>query len=191
VLHLQAAGDPVVPADLASWFTERACHFYLAGLRQAGRAAGLAELDAARARLRDEDGIEHVILSAQGRAAVAAVRWCGRQRDGAPGSDGWREPDASRPRSPDALILYQPVLPVRRNRRLSIGCPVLVLSGVPRPPLLRVPRPAPRLGGHVTWLQLPDLAGSVKTAGPGRRAFLDELGRWLGAYMYGLAGDLL
>ncbi len=42
VLHVQAAGDPAVPADLVSWFTERAFHFYLAGLRLPGqsRAAG-------------------------------------------------------------------------------------------------------------------------------------------------------
>ena len=28
VLHVQAAGDPAVPPDLASWYTERAFHFY-------------------------------------------------------------------------------------------------------------------------------------------------------------------
>ncbi len=33
VLHVQAAGDPAVPSDVADWFTERAFHFYLAGLR--------------------------------------------------------------------------------------------------------------------------------------------------------------
>jgi hypothetical protein len=194
ILHVQAAGDPVVPADLASWFTERACHFYLAGLRRARRAGAGAfgDLDAACARIRDEDGMEHVILSAQGPAALPAVLWCDRQRGGAPGSDDWRRPGPSRLPSPDALILYQPVWPVRRHLRLSVDCPVLVLSGPPaRSPLLRVPRQAPRLGGHVTWLQLPDLADAVKMAGPGRRAFLDELGRWLGAYMYGLADDQL
>jgi hypothetical protein len=191
VLHLQAAGDPVVPADLASWFTERACHFYLVGLRRAGRgrAGALAELDAACARLRDEDGIEHVILSAQGRAALAAVLWSDRKQAAGAGRDGARDPVASRQPSLDALILYQPAWPARRQLRLSIGCPVLVLSGQPaRPPLLRVPRQAPRLGLHVTWRQLPELADAVQLPGPGRRAFLDELGRWLGAYMYGLAG---
>jgi hypothetical protein len=36
VLHLQAAGDPAVPSGLGDWFTERAFHFYLAGLRLPG-----------------------------------------------------------------------------------------------------------------------------------------------------------
>jgi len=197
VLHLQAAGDPVVPADLAGWFTERACHFYLVGLRLPGRVLpgrparrangrAVAQLDAACARLHDVDGMEHVILSAQGRAAMVAALWCDRQRE------GWR---AGEPQLPiaDALILYQPIWPARQRPRLSIGCPVLALSGQPARSRLRLrrQRPAPHLGDHVTWLQMPEVVDAVSLAGPGRRAFFDELGRWLGAYMYGFAGDKL
>ncbi|MBO0836302.1 MAG: hypothetical protein J2P28_12470, partial [Actinobacteria bacterium] len=94
VLHLQATGDPAVPAELAGWFTERACHFYLAGLRQSaplwrlrrsGRAAErtFAELDEVHAYLREAEGINHVIVSAQGPAAVAAALWCDRRREDA------------------------------------------------------------------------------------------------------------
>jgi len=41
-----------------------------------------------------------------------------------------------------------------------------------------------QLGSHVTRLALPD-------AGEDRRAYLAELGRWLGAYMYGQGRDQL
>jgi hypothetical protein len=55
-----------------------------------------------------------------------------------------------------------------------------------------VPR---QVAGHVTWLQLPDAGapgGMAELAGgAGRQAFLAELGRWLGAYMYGPPPDRL
>ena len=100
VLHVQAAGDPAVPSDLADWFTERAFHFYLAGLRlphrltarPGGRSlvAACADLDAACAQLRQADGIGQVIVAAQGRGALAAALWseCGR-RQRAAGDCGW------------------------------------------------------------------------------------------------------
>jgi hypothetical protein len=50
------------------------------------------------------------------------------------------------------------------------------------------------LGQHVTWLFLDDaLESGSATArpGPGRRRLFDEMGRWLGAYMYGKARDQL
>ena len=87
VLHVQAAGDPAVPADLADWFTERAFHFYLAGLRLPGRVtlparpgghalgSACADLNAACARLRGDDGMGHVIVTAQRRGALAAALW--------------------------------------------------------------------------------------------------------------------
>ena len=46
-----------------------------------------------------------------------------------------------------------------------------------------------QLGGHVTWLRLP--AGPAVDDTAGRRQFFDELGRWLGAYMYGHVRDQL
>ena len=65
VLHVQAAGDPPVPADLASWFTERGFQFYVAGVRlpftlsprHADRelTSVFADLDAASACLREDN----------------------------------------------------------------------------------------------------------------------------------------
>jgi hypothetical protein len=195
VLHVQAAGDPAAPADLADWFTERAFHFYLAAVRLpsrvtiSGRACGsaldaaCAELDAACARLRQAEGMGHV----------------------------------------DALVLYEPELPTRPALKLNITCPVLVVTG-PRSAACSItgtgaqrgggkwplrPRRAAgdpvagpaQLGGHVTWLQLPETTGAVSSAvrapaaglasTAGRQTFFDELGRWLGAYMYGQMRDQL
>jgi hypothetical protein len=207
VVHLQATGDPVVPADLASWFTERCCNFYLAGLRLPSasmrpwrptrRASdrAFAELDAICARVRHEDGAEHVIVSAQGRAAAIAARWCDRR-----GGEGQDLFSAPRPRTADALILYQPVWPAGAWVRLDISCPVLVLSGPVLRSLraLRRPGEAVHLGGHVTCLRLPEYAGLASPAGlagvaggPRSRAFFAELGRWLGTYMYGQPVDQL
>jgi hypothetical protein len=208
VVHLQAAGDPVVPADLAAWFTERCCHFYLCGLRlpsaslrlwrPARRATerAFAELDAVCAHVRDADGAKHVIMSAQGRAAAVAARWCGLRGR----SDDRDMLSAPRPRAADALILYQPVWPTGARVRLDISCPVLVLSGPSSRSLraLRRPGEAVRLGGHVTCLQLPEYAALASPAGlagvasgPASRAFFAELGRWLGTYMYGQPVDQL
>ena len=222
VLHLQATGDPAVPSGLGDWFTERAFHFYLAGLRLpgglslpgglalAGRDAGrplgsaVADLDAACAQLRHADGIGHVIVAAHGRAALAVALWADVRGDvlaggGADLAGG----------GPDALILFEPALPARPAINLNIACPVLVLtspvsSDPPRIGSLRARflhagpvwagpvgaglrqhRPGAaiaRLGSHVTWLQLRE---------PGEQAVVDELGRWLGAYMYGSRRDRL
>jgi hypothetical protein len=187
VLHVRAPGDPVVPPGLASWFTERGFDFYqavvtvparpvtlgpgLAGGRLARGRLGpaFADLDAVCARLRQADGMDQVIVSAQGGVAAAVAQWAGQPETCA-----------------DALILYQPALPARRGLRLDIGCPVLVLSGA------RASRPAgaARLGSHVTWVQLTGAAELDLAGGLGEAVVLDrgvlyaELGRWLGAYMY-------
>jgi hypothetical protein len=206
VLHLQAAGDPVVPADLAAWFTERACHFYLVGLRLPGRPGSLrrpgraaerifAELDAVDAHLREADGIEHIIVSAQGSAAVAAALWCARRADNEAGAGGL--PSSPPRRAADALILYRPAWPRGPALRLDIACPVLVLCPAGGGPGRRLRRPAiPRqVAGHVTWLRLPDAGAPAglpdMAGGAGRRAFFAELSRWLGAYMYGPPPDRL
>jgi hypothetical protein len=205
VVHVQATGDPVVPADLAAWFTERSCHFYLFGLRlpasarpwrSAGRAAerAFAELDAVCAYVRAADGVEHVIVSAQGRAAAVAARWCDRRS----GSESGRDVLSASPQpGADALILYQPVWPTGARVGLDISCPVLVMSGEASRSLRR-PGVAVRLGGHVTSVQLPEYAGLASPAGlagvaggPASPAFFAELGRWLGAYMYGQHADQL
>jgi len=185
VLHVQAPGDPAAPAGLGDWFTERAFHFYLAGLRLparlarrdlAGRparrslAAAFADLDAASTQLRDADGIGHLIVTAQGRSALAAALWSSAR--------SITRPDATA----DALILADPALPYG-PARLNISCPVLVLTGRPVAGWRRRRTAGtPWLGNHVTWLQLPD---------PGSQDFYAELGRWLGAYMYGRGQDRL
>jgi len=205
VLHLQAAGDPAVPSGLGDWFTERAFHFYLAGLRlpgglalagglalsgglalagrDAGRPLGAAftDLEAACAQLRDADGIGHVIVAAQGRAALAVALWADARSEDLAGGGA------------DALILSEPALPARPVLNLKIACPVLVLtspvssgrarSGALRTGLLqRRPAAIAQLGSHVTWLQLREAS---------EQALFDELGRWLGAYMYGCGRDQL
>jgi hypothetical protein len=200
LLHVQAPGDPAVAPDLVRWYTERAFHFYLAGLRLLGPAplpllAGkptrrlgpaFADLDAACAQLRAADSIDTVIVMASGRSAAAAALW-----------------RAARPQAADALILHAPEFAGRpRVRRagagLDIDCPVLVVTwqGNERP---RRPEPAAiQLGAHVTWRRL--ASGSALgsrsdavgvTGVPGGQAYFDELGRWLGAYMYGLGRDQL
>ena len=197
VLHVQAAGDPAVPADLGAWYTERAFHFYLAGLRLPAQApvgarpearylaAAFADLDAACGHLRQADGMARVMVSAQGRGAIAAALWTARSS------------------AADALILLAPQLPAGTSLSLEIDCPVLVLCD----PAAAAARPSPRgwpvrrrtaladqaglqLGGHVTWLRLPaEPAGQA--GGADRRVFFAELGRWLGAYMYGQVRDQL
>ncbi len=210
------------PADLASWFSERAFHFYVAGLRLPARAVlsarhagrdlhqAFADLDAACTGLRQADGMATLIVTAQGRAAVAAALWADRRARGSvwppgdespagdewPAEDEWPRPDG-RPLRADALILSAPAWPARRALRLNIACPVLVIAsqctpaasrawtGRARTPGARGPgAPAIQLGSHVTWLSLPG-------AGADRRAYLAELGRWLGAYMYGQVRDQL
>jgi hypothetical protein len=197
VLHVQAPGDPAAPSDLASWFTERAFHFYVAGLRLPGNAAlsarqasrdlrpALADLDTACAHLRQVDGMTNVIVTAQGRAAVAVALWTD-SRDGDQG--------------PDALILRAPAWSGRSSRHLTIACPVLVLGEADAAttatrnwPLRHRGRGAPvtQLGGHVTWLALSDAGERPMAADGGRPGYFDELGRWLGAYMYGQVRDQL
>jgi len=49
-----------------------------------------------------------------------------------------------------------------------------------------------RLGEHVTWLTLDGgLPGQAPAPAPQRRHFLDELGRWLSAYLSGAIRDQL
>jgi hypothetical protein len=190
VLHVQAAGDPPVPSDLANWFTERGFQFYIAGVRLPVGALSdrhaerdlrpvFADLDAAAACLRGPDGMVSVVVTARGRAAFATALWSARR--GAAGE-----------RQADALILSAPVWPARADVQLDIACPVLVVDGEVQARLgrLRPGRPArpgvpiTQLGCHVTWLALAD-------ADADRPLYLTELGRWLGAYMYGLGRDRL
>ncbi len=151
IIYLHCMDDPFVPADVATWYTDRGFHFYVADLRRlseterpaqpGGRAGELAEylacLDSAAAHVRDADGIETVVLGAHGTGALIGALWCHARRG--------RQPA-------DALVLAGPSLrggawlgrmlaldpasrppplltAIRRRvrRGLDISCPVLVL----------------------------------------------------------------
>jgi alpha-beta hydrolase superfamily lysophospholipase len=191
VLHLQSARDTPAPPDLATWFTERGFHFYVAALRwprapgrirrRGGRAlaAAFAELDARCEHLRTADGIDNVIVTAHGEGAL----WCSAPSSGS---------------RPDALILYAPSFGRggRAARRgLDISCPVLVIGGTVRRRLRRrrgAATAAIHLGSHVTWLRPADGEARPDAREPEDRSrFFDEMGRWLGAYMYGQVRDQL
>jgi len=101
----------------------------------------------------------------------------------------------------------------RLRRGLEIACPVLVmcpavpgygpggsggllplglLGAVGALGTLAGRRATIRLGEHVTWLTLDGgLPGQAPVPAPQRRHFLDELGRWLSAYLSGAIRDQL
>jgi alpha-beta hydrolase superfamily lysophospholipase len=203
VLHLQTARDASAPPDLARWFTERGFHFYVAALRWPGgprkpwqrpvteRMSGFAEIDDRCAHLRTTDGIDNILVTAHGEGALAAALWCDAQRD-AERFD--IQPPGGRA---DALILYTPAFGGSLRRGLDIQCPVLVI-GEPLPQVRggrsrrAEPAAAVGLGRHVTWLRPTDGEARPDAQRPEDRArFFDEMGRWLGAYMYGQVRDTL
>jgi hypothetical protein len=188
VLYLHCQPGTFVAEDLVGWYTERGFHFWVADLRpqdgQSGRTRGgrraraerFARLDAACRHLREAEGVGMIIVIADGDDAATAAGWCDARREAA---------------CADALILSSPAFGRRMRRGLDIACPVLVLSPEPGEASPRLARRrgkdggAVRLGPHVTWLRL-------QPAGPGDRSqFFDEMGRWLGAYMYGAVRDQL
>ncbi|HEY6277576.1 MAG TPA: alpha/beta hydrolase [Streptosporangiaceae bacterium] len=99
----------------------------------------------------------------------------------------------------------------RLRQGLDIPCPVLVMGpeGEPHPPgtgvltrgglaalgvlgTLTGRRATPRLGEHVTWLTMDGgLPGQGPASPAARRRYLDEIGRWLGAYLSGQIRDQL
>lgn len=204
VLHLQTARDASAPPDLARWFTERGFHFYVAALRWPGGSrrpwqrsaaalmSGFAEIDARCAHLRTADGMDNVIVTAHGEGALAAALWCDAQRGDAERYDIHHPGGRA-----DALILYTPAFGGNLRRALDIPCPVLVIGGPPaqvRGGRARRPEPAATvdLGRHVTWLRPTDGEARPDAQRPEDRArFFDEMGRWLGAYMYGRVRDKL
>jgi pimeloyl-ACP methyl ester carboxylesterase len=155
VIYLHCMRDAFVPADLASWYTDRGFHFYAADLRTpgaAGRAApgGSLEapasyfgcLDAAVRHARDADGIETVVLCAHGAGALIAALWCHARRGRLPAdalvltspefgpSSSWRGravPGADQGRPPRHPARLLAGAQRRLRRGLDIGCPVLVM----------------------------------------------------------------
>jgi alpha-beta hydrolase superfamily lysophospholipase len=192
VLHLHELSASLAPADLVRWYNERGFHFYLTDVgtidnNPSGRnkqtrsqPSAFAALDAVCGHLREADGIDAIILSAQGPTALIAAQWC----------------DARPVSHPvEAMILSNPDFG-RDRTMLDITCPVLVISAArPWRDTWRERRgkDTVRLGQHVTWLQID---GAVRAMAPGgtapqRRRLFDEMGRWLGAYMYGQVRDQL
>ena len=194
VLHLHELTDSFAPADLVRWYNERGFHFYLTDVateaepssrRRLTKAqpAAFSALDAACGHLKEADGIDAIILSAHGTTARMAALWC----------------DARPVSHPvEAVILSNPDFG-REKMRLDITCPVLVISaGSSWRDTRREQRgkDSIRLGQHVTWLQIDATAragSSGNALGPPsqRRRLFDEMGRWLGAYMYGQVRDQL
>jgi Serine aminopeptidase, S33 len=154
VIYPLCMNDHFVPADLASWYTDRGFHFYVADLRrgsdpgrlgQESRAAELEEyfawLDTAAQHAHETDGIETMVLSAHAAGALIAALWCQARRASPPadalilaspsfgaGSRLVRTMAGSRfagsARRTSALLA---VARRRVRRGLDIGCPVLVL----------------------------------------------------------------
>ena len=233
VLHVHSSGGSGAPEDLARWYTERGFHFYVTDLtapgtrrwrarlrRRAVLRARFGMLDAACRHLREADGIDSVVISAQSADALTVALWCDARRAAQPAG---------------AVILSCPVFGRRLRHGLRIACPVLVicpagdgtgqagqetapgeaalgeaaaaetaaetaggLAAAPRAPgrrgrlQRRAGRAPAALGPHVTWLWLPGGLDSPERAGAaGRRLLFDEIGRWLGAYMYGQVRDQL
>jgi alpha-beta hydrolase superfamily lysophospholipase len=194
VLHLHDLTGSFAPADLARWYNERGFHFYVtdldfreplgsAGRRSTARSvqACFAALDSACGHMRGSDGIDAIILSAQDDAARVAALWCHARR-------------ATNP--VDALILSNPDFGKGLRTRLDIATPVLVISAggparISGPGRRDRRKESIRLGQHVTWLYLgPEQAAPAEASSVRRRLF-DEMGRWLGAYMYGQVRDQL
>jgi hypothetical protein len=201
VLHVHSSGDSGVPEDLARWYTERGFHFYVTSLTAPGRGrwwarlrrravlrARFGRLDAACRHLRESDGIDSVVISAGSADALSVALWCDARRDAEPVG---------------AVVLSSPVFGRRLQRGLRIGCPVLVMCPANGPDTPRATRRRGRfrrspaaepkaLGPHVTWLWLPGGLDSPEQAlDADRRLLFDEMGRWLGTYMYGQVRDQL
>jgi Serine aminopeptidase, S33 len=181
--------------------------------------ACFACLDAAVTHLRAADDIRTVVVSAHAAGALIAALWCHARRGSRPADAlilagpelGTRRAWPARVAAREDGVRPSPLLSgaQRRLRRgLDITCPVLVMSpaGHGRPGGSRGPLPLAalgtlgirpgrratiRLGEHVTWLTLDSgLPGQQVAAGPQRR-FLDEIGRWLSAYLSGQIRDQL
>ncbi len=143
VIYLHCMSDSFVPADLASWYTERGFHFYVADLRRLGdpgRPAAenhaeelgeyLACLDTAVQHVRETDGIETVVLCAHATGAIIAALWCHARRDS---------------QAVDALVLASPSLRAGSWLTRTVGRRVTVPSRR-SPPLLTVARRRVRRG---------------------------------------------
>jgi alpha-beta hydrolase superfamily lysophospholipase len=220
VLYLHCRPDTFVPEDLVGWYTERGFHFYVADLRpQDGQrpdrssAARLARLDAASRCLREAEGHDMIILIADSADAGTAAQWCDARREaGGPDALILSSPVFGR-RLRRGLDIGCPVLVLsaageraggrlrpRRGKEpgaIKLGPHVtwLRLDAGQDPPADAAGQPGG--GGERGDGGRRDGGGGTDDGGrrPGetadRRQFFDEMGRWLGAYMYGGVRDQL
>jgi hypothetical protein len=183
-----------------------------AGRVGAGRVGGeaLGRLDAAGRHLRDAEGIDMVMVTAHGADALTAALWCAPRHQASQADALVLSSPVFGRNLPVGLDIACPVLVLSSGREPE-GEP-----GRLAPWRRRKPGTAVRLGAHVTWLRIdgaPDSRGAATVAVAGvkaditdpgerdqdpgrdsagdRRRFFDELGRWLGAYMYGSVRDQL
>jgi len=207
VIYLHCMNDHFVPADLASWYTDRGFHFYVADLRRLadpGRPAAdspaaeleeyFAWLDSAAAHVREADGIETMVLSAHAVGGLIGALWCHARRGSQPtdalimaspsfGAGSWLMRTVARgfagpAQRPTALLTA-----VRRRLRrgLDIGCPVLVLcpsAGWDAPGGTGGLLPLPVVAGGKATMRLgPHVTWLKVDGGPPGEALPDGLGR--------------
>jgi hypothetical protein len=183
-----------------------------AGRGSAGRGSSeaLGRLDAAGRHLRDAEGIDMVMVTAHGADALTAALWCAPRHQASQADALVLSSPVFGRDLPAGLDIACPVLVLSSGREPE-GEP-----GRLAPWRRRKPGTAVRLGAHVTRLRIddaPDSDGAATVAVAGvkadvtdpeereadsggdsagdRRRFFDELGRWLGAYMYGSVRDQL
>lgn len=133
VLYLHCLADSFVPEDLASWYTERGFHFYVADLRpqaqldqRPGRRRAPADLgdcfkalDAMAGYLRGSEAIDTLVISAHAAGALIAALWCDARRENRPA---------------DALILAGPAFGSGRRKRVFSRLRRAVPAGQTGPP---------------------------------------------------------
>ena len=180
--------------------------------RRAARRARFARLDAACGYLRETDGIDSVVISAHSADALTVALWCDARRDAEPPGALILSSPAFGRRLRRGLRIACPVL-VMSPAAGQAGSGQAG-SGQAAPPKIsrfrrkldsRAMAPAgarfrrrgsngitTALGPHVTWLWLASgLEGAEHASAADRRLLFDEMGRWLGAYMYGKVRDQL
>jgi hypothetical protein len=178
---------------------------------QSGKAlrASFARLDASSAYLREVDGVDSLIISGHAAGAVTAALWCDARRDDKLADVLILIKPAFGRRQRKPLGIPCPVL-IISGAGASAGDPG---EDAPPPAVPGGGRgKTPGLGAHVTLLHLvasaPDgadgagpgqagrtgkdgIAGRADQGAADRRRFFDEMGRWMGAYMYGQVRDQL
>ena len=183
--------------------------------RRAARRARFARLDAACGYLRETDGIDSVVISAHSADALTVALWCDARRDAEPPGALILSSPAFGRRLRRGLRIACPVLvmsPAAGQAGSGQAGSGQAGSGQAAPPKIsrfrrkldsRAMAPAgarfrrrgsngitTALGPHVTWLWLASgLEGAEHASAADRRLLFDEMGRWLGAYMYGKVRD--